>query len=109
MGIESVDKYLYLLSGFKLKESLKELINRLEQEFILVFENSTVLSILVHTAYLIERLLLNGNELVYPDKEKYAATKIISMKNALSEIENQFSIHISEDECRFMLDIIYQK
>lgn len=109
MGIESVDKYLYLLSGFKLKDTLKSLVVQLETAFGMTFSNSIILNTLIHTAYLIERLLLKGNELAYPDTNKHDEATLKSIKTALTEIEKQFMITISDDECYFLLDIILEK
>lgn len=63
MGIEAVDKYLYLLAGNKIQKSLMDFIQELECTFHKKFTHSILLKLLIHTACLIERTLINGHEL----------------------------------------------
>lgn len=106
MGIESIDKYLYLLSASKMKKSMNFFIERLEEEFNTIFENDIILKLFIHTACMIERIMLEGSEIVIPEDKKNNLDNVIKIKNALSEIEKEYNILISLDECFFIYEIV---
>lgn len=111
MGIEAVDKYLYLLAGNKIQKSLMDFIEELECTFHKKFTYSILLKLLIHTACLIERTLINGHELkiISEDDTRPSHEPIFHVKKAFKNIETEFGITVSYDECFFIYDIIASK
>ncbi|MEB5584145.1 PRD domain-containing protein [Enterococcus faecium] len=111
MGIEAVDKYLYLLAGNKIQKSLMDFIQELECTFHKKFTHSILLKLLIHTACLIERTLINGHELkiISEDDTRSSHETIFHVKKAFKNIETEFGITVSYDECFFIYDIIASK
>ena len=111
MEIEAVDKYLYLLAGNKIQKSLMDFIEELECTFHKKFTYSILLKLLIHTACLIERTLINGHELkiISEDDTRPSHEPIFHVKKAFKNIETEFGITVSYDECFFIYDIIASK
>ena len=106
MGIEAVDKYLYLLAGNKIQKSLMDFIQELECTFHKKFTHSILLKLLIHTACLIERTLINGHELkIISEYDTRPSHETMAFKN----IETESRITVSYDECFFIYDIIASK
>ena len=111
MGIEAVDKYLYLLAGNKIQK-LNGFHPRIGMYFPQKFTHSILLKLLIHTACLIERTLINGHELkiISEDDTRPSHETIFHDKKGLSKIiETESRITVSYDECFFIYDIIASK
>lgn len=106
MGIDSIDKYLYLLSADKMKKSLNAFVKQVETAFGKKFANDVVLKLIIHTACLIERILLNNSEITLPQKDVNKEPYAQMIKLAFEEIEREYNIVISIDECYFIAEII---
>lgn len=106
MGIESIDKYLYLLSADKMRKSLYVFVKAIESLFEKTFENAVVLKLIIHTACLIERILLNNSKITLPQKSVHQDNSAKLIKEAFKEIEKEYTISIPIDECYFIVDII---
>lgn len=106
MGIESIDKYLYLLSADKMRKSLYAFVKAIESSFKKTFENAVVLKLIIHTACLIERILLNNSKIILPQKSVHQDNSAQLIKKAFEEIEKEYTISIPIDECYFIMDII---
>ncbi len=111
MGIEAVDKYLYLLARNKIQKSLMDFIQELECTFHKKFTHSILLKLLIHTACLIERTLINGHELkiISEYDTRPSHETIFHVKKAFKNIETESRITVSYDECFFIYDIIASK
>ncbi|MBP1040250.1 sigma 54-interacting transcriptional regulator [Vagococcus sp. BWB3-3] len=105
MGMESIDKYLYLLSAEKMRKSLESFVLNVEQELKTTFSNNVLLKLFVHTACMIERVLLNGSEVVLQEKKEGKKELAQVIKKAFRRIEVEYNIDISMDECYFIVEI----
>ena len=108
--LETIDKYLYYFDAKKLYFYIEKYIQQLEENFQLLFDNSTVIDLIVHLSYLIERLVMKDYEFMQPAHNE----ELSKIENEIERVihgtihylETKFNIVINDQEISHIVKII---
>ena len=107
---EVVEKYLQFLSSGKIVPYIKGCISKLENCLGMSMKDNIVVRVYIHIAYMLERILLKGNQLT-------AGVDIIEYKNennqlwnsvkkSIKILEDVFNITVPDDEIYFIVELL---
>ena len=107
---EVIEKYLQFLSSEKVLPCIRECLSTFEQCLGVTMKENTMVRAYIHISYMIERILLNGNQLISGvDIEKYIQENQCLwplVRKSLEKIEKIFNINVSDDEVYFIVELL---
>lgn len=108
--LETINKYLYYFDAKKLYFFIEKYIQQLEEGLGIVFDNSTVIDLIVHLSYLVERLVTKDYEFMHTahtealSKEESEIERVIHA--TIPYLETKFNIYIHDQEISHLVKII---
>lgn len=91
--------------------NIRKVITNIEESLQIKIRHEIKIGILIHTAFLIERLVSGKKEVKFKDLENYRHSKnkeFILVKKALKLIENIYKINIGDDELAHIVRMIIE-
>ena len=91
--------------------NIRDTITNIEESLQIKIKHEIKIGILIHTAFLIERLVNGKKEVKFKDLENYRHNKnkeFILVKKALKLIENIYKINVGDDELAHIVRMIIE-
>ena len=91
--------------------NIRDTITNIEESLQIKIKHEIKIGILIHTAFLIERLVNGKKEVKFKDLENYRHNKnreFILVKKALKLIENTYKINVGDDELAHIVRMIIE-
>ncbi|MTT32552.1 PRD domain-containing protein [Terrilactibacillus sp. BCM23-1] len=103
---DGLKKFLLYLNPYRVTQGLLLFVNELEKEYRVHFKNSTIINLVMHTAFAVERAVKNS-QLRYTAEvtmEKREALKIV--RRASEIIQHHMNVSLEDDELLFIVDLL---
>ncbi len=108
--LETINKYLYYFDAKKLYFFIEKYIRQLEESLEVVFDNSTMIDLIVHLSYLIERLVTKDYEFTHTAHNETLSNLENKIErvihSTISYLETKFNIYINDQEISHIVKII---
>ncbi|MGP7816406.1 sigma 54-interacting transcriptional regulator [Niallia sp. 01092] len=106
---DGMKKTLIYLNPYRATSSLLLFCQQLEKEWDMHFKNTTVIKIVMHTAFAMERAIMK-TELVYHEGITEEITnRMKTIKSCFSTINEQLNIMLSDDEFYYIVELLSEE
>jgi transcriptional regulatory protein LevR/transcriptional regulator with AAA-type ATPase domain len=103
---DSLKSYLVYLNPHRAISVLLKFCGQLEKLLKVHFKNTTVIRIVVHTAFALERAI-TGDELLYKGELSEERTRLLGkVKEAADVINKDLNVHLSDQELYYLVDLL---
>ncbi len=108
-SLTNILNYLTILNAEKVLDVVKSVVSKIERNLNLEINPSVKIGLYVHLSCLIERLITKSELTTYFNIEEFIVKEnqfILTIKEAASEIEENFSVEIPVEEIGYIFDYI---
>ncbi|MQS76915.1 sigma-54-dependent transcriptional regulator [Companilactobacillus halodurans] len=104
--LDTLNKYLLYLNPTRIIKMLMDWIKELQIQMGKNFNNSTIVKLVVHTAFSFERCV-SKNPIHYDDEvSKEVASFLPLLNQTINPMENKLDLHLDKDEKLFICEIL---
>ena len=108
---ESLESQIKGLNCRKMAINIRDTISNIEESLEINIDQQAKIGILIHMAFLIERLIEENEEIKFKNLDKYRyehGREFILVKKSLSKIENEYKIIINDHELAHIVRMVIE-
>ena len=90
---------------------IRDTILNIEESLEIKIDEQSLIGVLIHIAFLIERLINRNEEIKFKELEKYRyehGKEFILVKKSLSKIENEYKITVNDSEVAHLVRMVIE-